>query len=93
MWVIEPEYNVDRILSLAVIDIDTIYCSAHLLPVFPKTTIPYLQNYSGTLDNYKNFYINKYADITSYELLHVPATSAQEDSQSASDGNDMMEFE
>ena len=79
--------------SLAVIDIDAIYHSAHLLPVFLKTTIPYLQNYSETLDNYENFYVNKYANVTSHELLHVPATLAQKDSQSASDGNDMMEFE
>ena len=95
MWVVEPEYNVDRTPSLAVIDIDTIYRSAHLIPVFPKTSIPYSQNYSETLDNYENFYVNKYADINSHELLHVRTTSAQEDSdqQPASDGSDMTGFE
>ena len=95
MWVVEPKYNVDRTPFLAVIDIDMIYHSAHLIPVFPKTSIPYSQNYLKILDNYENFYVNKYADINSHELLHVHATLAQEDfnQQPVSDRSDIMGFE
>ncbi|KAF8173558.1 hypothetical protein K438DRAFT_1610723, partial [Mycena galopus ATCC 62051] len=50
------------------ISIDSILRSAHLIPVFGKDYLPRRLKYSDSLDSFKAYYINKYADHHSHEI-------------------------
>lgn len=66
MWIIEP-----RIRDTTVIHVDSILRGAHLLPVFGDATlVPHELNYTQTLDAFIAFYLNKYIDHHSHEILN-----------------------
>ena len=68
MWVVTPDYSGGaRILS--VIHIDSIFCAAHLLPIFDTSPLPRTLNYAATLDSFNGFYVNKYIDYHTYETV------------------------
>ncbi|KAH9040822.1 hypothetical protein EDB84DRAFT_1587510 [Lactarius hengduanensis] len=69
MWLVEREYNRDQKPHLAVIHIDTIFRAVHLLPYFSQEHVRKRFSYTDTLDSYANFYVNKYADHHSFEIL------------------------
>ncbi|KAH9014314.1 hypothetical protein EDB84DRAFT_1277736, partial [Lactarius hengduanensis] len=73
MWLVEREYNWDQKLHLAVIHINTIFRAVHLLPYFGQEHTQTKPNQTNTntdtLDSYANFYVNKYADHHSFEIL------------------------
>ncbi|KAH9011447.1 hypothetical protein EDB85DRAFT_2076961 [Lactarius pseudohatsudake] len=69
MWLVEREYNRDQKPHLAVIHIDTIFRAVHLLPYFGQEHVRKRFSYTDTLDSYANFYVNKYADHHSFEIL------------------------
>ncbi|KIJ09357.1 hypothetical protein PAXINDRAFT_87547, partial [Paxillus involutus ATCC 200175] len=70
MWVVEPSYNPDRSPQLAIIYADTIVCAAHLLPVFASDQfIPKSVNLHNALNAFNLFYVNKFADHHTFELV------------------------
>ncbi|KAH9007713.1 hypothetical protein EDB84DRAFT_1591301 [Lactarius hengduanensis] len=69
MWLVEREYNRDQKPHLAVVHIDTIFRAVHLLPYFGQEHVRKGFSYTDTLDTYANFYVNKYADHHSFEIL------------------------
>jgi len=68
MWLIEHKYcNGEP--HLAVVHVDTIFRAVHLLPFFgPEPVIPGL-THNNSLDMYRMFYVNRYADHQSFEIL------------------------
>ncbi|KAH8980964.1 hypothetical protein EDB86DRAFT_2813274 [Lactarius hatsudake] len=69
MWLVEREYNQDQKPHLAVVHIDTIFRAVHLLPYFGQELVQKGFSYTDTLDSYAIFYVNKYADHHSFEIL------------------------
>ena len=69
MWVIVPDYDNRGYHNTSVIHIDSIVRGAHLLPVFNKSKLPSALNYTHSLDYFCSFYMNKYIDPHTFELL------------------------
>ncbi|KAH9006191.1 hypothetical protein EDB86DRAFT_3061299 [Lactarius hatsudake] len=69
MWLVEREYNRDQKPHLAVVHIDTIFHAVHLLPYFGQELVRKGFSYTDTLGSYAIFYVNKYADHHSFEIL------------------------
>ena len=70
LWMVEPDTNDAGDPHLAIIHLDTIYRAVHLLPAhqnntFVKRTI----TMHSSLDMFQLFYINRFADHQSFEVL------------------------
>ncbi|KAG1864403.1 hypothetical protein F4604DRAFT_1882097 [Suillus subluteus] len=69
MWIVHPSvHDDDGTPNLAVIHIDTIYCAAHLIPVYSHNFIPKDIEYFHSYDAFRLFYVNKYADHHAFEI-------------------------
>jgi hypothetical protein len=68
MWIVSPE-KWNRVLTTQVIDVKTIVRTAHLLPVFGQDMVPSDVHHYNSLDRYQSFFVNKYTDHHSQELL------------------------
>ena len=68
MWVVTPDYS-GSARNLSVIDIDSIFRAAHLLPIFDTTPLPRTLNYTAALDSFQGFYVNRYIDYHTYETV------------------------
>ncbi|KAJ6582258.1 hypothetical protein B0H19DRAFT_1207698 [Mycena capillaripes] len=68
MWMVEPDLDARRKRIVDLIHIDSILRSAHLIPVFGEDYLPRRFKYSDSLDSFKAYYINKYADHHSHEI-------------------------
>ncbi|KAJ6609182.1 hypothetical protein B0H10DRAFT_2438684 [Mycena sp. CBHHK59/15] len=70
LWVVTPEAygNGDR--CLAIIHLNSIARAAHLLPVYGSSLLPEDFHYSYSLDAFRAFFINSYADHHTHEFLH-----------------------
>ncbi|KAG2032240.1 hypothetical protein BDR03DRAFT_936086 [Suillus americanus] len=81
MWMVAPSFNEDGSHDLSIIHIDSIMCSAHLLPIFGTQLIPHgLRFYDSldliphglrfydSLDVYRGFYVNRFTDHHAFEL-------------------------
>ena len=68
MWVVTPDHFGSS-PSVSVIHIDSIFCAAHLLPIFNANPLPRTLNYMSTLDSFKGFYVNNYIDYHAYETV------------------------
>ena len=68
MWVIRPESDNNGRRLTSVIHIDTILCGAHLLPVYGKSFLPLRFHYTWSLDSFKSFFVNKFADHHANEI-------------------------
>ncbi|KAH7904448.1 hypothetical protein BJ138DRAFT_1019144, partial [Hygrophoropsis aurantiaca] len=53
----------------SVIHLDVILRSAHLIPVFGDGALPVDFHFSYSLDAFKSYYVNKYADHHSHEVV------------------------
>jgi hypothetical protein len=51
-----------------IVHIDSILRGAHLIPIFGDDFVPHHFKYYSSLDSFKAFYINKYADHHSHEI-------------------------
>ncbi|KAG2347182.1 hypothetical protein BDR05DRAFT_996952 [Suillus weaverae] len=67
MWVVQPSFD-GHSPNILVIHIDAIYCAAHLLPVYSVDFIPRAINFSNSLDKFRTFYVNKFADHCAFEI-------------------------
>lgn len=65
MWIVKPRMDDG---GIAVISIDSILRAAHLIPVF-KSRVPDGLMDHHALDVYEQFYVNKYADHHSFDML------------------------
>ncbi|KAJ7613474.1 hypothetical protein FB45DRAFT_1111991 [Roridomyces roridus] len=72
MWIVKPDWvrGRPRDPSLAVVSLRTIFRAAHLIGMAGKEFVPAdeLFNFSHSLDAFKVFYINKYADHHAHEI-------------------------
>ena len=68
MWVVEPDILDDGLPWTAVTHLDTVVCLAHLLPIYGEEQAPRGVKYTGSLDTFSEFYINKYADHHAFEI-------------------------
>ena len=68
MWVVTPDYF-GSAPNISVIHIDSIFCAAHLLPIFDENPLPRMLNYTSTLDSFKAFYVNNYIDYHTYKTV------------------------
>jgi hypothetical protein len=70
MWVVEPEFEANRMCNISVIHLNAILRGAHLLPIFGEDFRPFNFYYSLTLDSFRGYYMNKYVDNHAFEILH-----------------------
>ena len=68
MWKVQPELRGSQPVR-AVVHLETILCNVHLIPVFSMGYIPWQLHYSQSLDVFSSFYVNKYADHHSFEVV------------------------
>ena len=66
-WKVFCEYKNGNLVT-SVIHLDTLH-GAHLLPVFGKEFLPVDFDPADTLDAFYAYYINKYADHHSHEIV------------------------
>ncbi|KAH8985962.1 hypothetical protein EDB86DRAFT_3065949 [Lactarius hatsudake] len=68
MWMVTPDFvRGDPIL--AVIHVDCIFCTAHLVPIFGNSYIPDHITHDNSLDNFKGFYVNRFVDHHAFDFL------------------------
>jgi hypothetical protein len=68
MWLVEHEFKGGE-PHISVVHTDTIFRAVHLLPFFGKDRVPLDLSYKDSLDYYDRFYVNRYADHHSFEIL------------------------
>ena len=69
MWIVVPDYNRRGYRNVLVIHVDSIVCVAHLYPIFDKSKLPSSLNYTHSLDYFAAFYLSKYIDPHTFQLL------------------------
>ncbi|KAH9044271.1 hypothetical protein EDB85DRAFT_1854718, partial [Lactarius pseudohatsudake] len=69
MWLVEREYDRHEQPLLGVVHINTIFRAVHLLPYFGREPVRMHFSYTDTLDSFANYYVNKFADHHSFEIL------------------------
>ncbi|KAJ3998883.1 hypothetical protein F5050DRAFT_1566185 [Lentinula boryana] len=73
LWIVQPAFhNQDhqqRSPCLAVIHLDSLLRGVHLIPVYGSQAIPSELKHHQSLDVFKLFYVNKYADYHANEIL------------------------
>ncbi|KAJ7877130.1 hypothetical protein B0H13DRAFT_2235917 [Mycena leptocephala] len=68
MWMVEPDLDNRGQRVMDIIHVDTILRGAHLIGVYGDHFLPRHFKYSDSLDSFKAFYINKYADHHTHEI-------------------------
>ncbi|KAI0319057.1 hypothetical protein OF83DRAFT_1228665 [Amylostereum chailletii] len=69
MWIVEPDLDRDGDRELSVIHIDCILRGAHLIGVSAGAEfLPRSLSHTDSLDVFRAFYVNKYADYHSHEI-------------------------
>jgi hypothetical protein len=71
MQVVRPEFTGNGRCTLAIIPLNSITRAAHLLPVYGSSFVPKNLHFSDTLDVYRSYFVNKFADHHSHEFLFV----------------------
>ena len=71
MWMVQPDYLAHRKRFLGVIHLNTILRGAHLIGVPGGDFLPSYPKIDCTisLDSFKSFYVNKYADHHAHEIV------------------------
>lgn len=67
MWMVSPSFNGNH-AHYAVIHVEAIFHSAHLIPVYGTELLPSLVKSHHVLDIFTLFYVNKYADHHAFEI-------------------------
>ncbi|KAG1785541.1 uncharacterized protein HD556DRAFT_1249676 [Suillus plorans] len=67
MWMVSPSFNGNH-AHYAVIHVEAIFRSAHLIPVYGTELLPSLVKSHHVLDIFTLFYVNKYADHHAFEI-------------------------
>jgi hypothetical protein len=67
MWVVQPSLD-GHSPNISVIHIDAIYHAAHFLPLYGVDFIPHAINFSNSLDKFRTFYVNKFANHHAFQI-------------------------
>ncbi|KAG1734391.1 uncharacterized protein EDB91DRAFT_1238421 [Suillus paluster] len=67
LWMVEPS-SIENCAHFAVIHIESIFRSAHLIPVYGTEPLPSVIKFHHTLDIFTLFYVNKYTDHHAFEI-------------------------
>jgi hypothetical protein len=68
MWMVEPDVDNRGERIMDIIHIDSIFRGAHLIPVFGDDFLPRNFKFTASLDIFRAYYTNKYADHHSHEI-------------------------
>ncbi|KAJ7163934.1 hypothetical protein C8R43DRAFT_1168740 [Mycena crocata] len=71
MWVVTPEFEGNGDRHIAVVHLDSIARAAHLLPVYGSAFVEEDFHFSYSLDAFRAFFVNRFADHHTHEFLHV----------------------
>jgi hypothetical protein len=69
MWIVEPQRDEDGEERIEVISTDIILRGAHLLPVYGDFMIPREVDHTNSLDLFNLYYVNKFVDHHSHEVV------------------------
>lgn len=69
MWIVEPDFNDDGSCFTTVIHIDTVMREAHLIPVYGPDFIPLNVTSANSLDTFRCYYVNKFADYHAHRTI------------------------
>ncbi|KAF8551365.1 hypothetical protein OG21DRAFT_1418127 [Imleria badia] len=70
LWMICPMIREDQSRKLSVIHLDSVFHAVHLLPMFGNSDpIHPAVHYDTSLDAFKAYYVNKFADHHSFKIL------------------------
>lgn len=69
MWVVRPEHEANGRRTLEVIPLDSIAGAAHLLPVYGSSLLPEDFHFTHSLDAFRSYFVNCYADHHTHEFL------------------------
>ncbi|KDQ49060.1 hypothetical protein JAAARDRAFT_143949 [Jaapia argillacea MUCL 33604] len=68
MWIVEPQNGRGGRRDKAVISTDCVFRGAHLIPVFGNKFLPDRFPFTSSLDCFRSYYVNKYADHHANEI-------------------------
>ncbi|PBK81654.1 hypothetical protein ARMGADRAFT_1048787 [Armillaria gallica] len=68
LWVVKPK-TVHGNPVISIVHLDTIFHGTHLLPVYGSHPVSHKFDYAYTLDCFRAFYVNKYADHHTNEII------------------------
>ncbi|KAJ3007937.1 hypothetical protein NUW54_g3347 [Trametes sanguinea] len=68
LWVVEPDYDIDGQRGRDVVHLQTLLRAAHLISVFGVDPIPPQLRQHESLDSFRAFYVNKFADHHAHEI-------------------------
>lgn len=70
LWIVRPDLRGRRQEPfLSVIHLDSLLRGAHLIPVYGPTFLPPEFQYQDSLDSFRAFFVNKFIDYHTHELL------------------------
>lgn len=70
MWVVRRARRNQGLPTASVIPISSIIRAAHLIGVYGTALVPRELKHYQSLDSFRTFYVNKFADHHAFELLH-----------------------
>ncbi|KAH9932967.1 uncharacterized protein B0H18DRAFT_870966, partial [Fomitopsis serialis] len=70
MWVVEPDLNANLSRHTSVVHLDSILRLAHLIPVYGDDFLPYNFDAAYSLDAFRSYFINKFADHNAHEIAY-----------------------
>ncbi|KAI6014912.1 hypothetical protein PISMIDRAFT_116972 [Pisolithus microcarpus 441] len=68
MWIVQPDYDADRVPEMDVVHIHSILHGAHLIPVYGHAHLLADIQYTNSLDVFQAYYVNKYIDHDAFEI-------------------------
>lgn len=69
LWVVKPEFTLNGQRHLAVVHLDCISRGAHLTGVYGSSLLPDDFHFSYSLDVFRSYFVNSYADHHMHEFL------------------------
>ncbi|KAI9572241.1 hypothetical protein HD554DRAFT_2203035 [Boletus coccyginus] len=68
MWIIRPGFNLHCQHDISIIHLDTMYHTAHLIPIYCGQEVPLDLQPDQSYDKFHAYYINKYADHHTFKI-------------------------
>ncbi|KIK76236.1 hypothetical protein PAXRUDRAFT_170531, partial [Paxillus rubicundulus Ve08.2h10] len=68
MWIVHPMFNHQCCPAIAILHLHSIYCAAHLIPIYGSQLIPLGIEPHHSYDAFQPFYVNKFADHHAFEV-------------------------
>ncbi|KAI9056389.1 hypothetical protein FKP32DRAFT_1586143 [Trametes sanguinea] len=68
MWIVKPEMSQGQ-RALGIVSVDAVIRSCHLVGVYGNARLPEEFHFSDSLDAFRRYYVNSYADYHMHELL------------------------